>query len=354
MKLQFFLFVVQFTEFRLCSEWSECIVTEVVSYLANTNGRDTSVISLKETLKEVYAEPRIQIQSHYHGHNFHYSDDFKQIHFKCKSLFETVLSYKGKDNYDCWMTPEYQKRFTCDGNIVGEVDCIYNPTEKQNGVSTVWNWTEAYIVDTCAEIFRSCGFYGNSACAESMQKYAEQYVKDKVGMVLGTQIPWLEGGLIAYGAKSVITVEYNPINSTFEKLTALRPFDVAEKYLSQNREQNRADQVDFIYTYSSLEHDGLGRYGDPMNPYADLESIARAHCLLKPGGIFFLGFGVGPDYVVNDHRIYGKLRLSMFLPMWEPIDLINNRFHLDDNLFRANYNNQPVWVLRKKNNIGEK
>jgi hypothetical protein len=38
-----------------------------------------------------------------------------------------------------------------------------------------------------------------------------------------------------------------------------------------------------------VEHDGLGRYGDPINPFGDLESIARARCLLKHGGILFLG-----------------------------------------------------------------
>ena len=25
-------------------------------------------------------------------------------------------------------------------------------------------------------------------------------------------------------------------------------------------------------------------YGDPLNPYADIESVAKMHCLLKPRG----------------------------------------------------------------------
>ena len=41
---------------------------------------------------------------------------------------------------------------------------------------------------------------------------------------------------------------------------------------------------DFVVTYSSLEHSGLGRYGDKLNPAADLEAMAQAWCMLKPGG----------------------------------------------------------------------
>ena len=29
--------------------------------------------------------------------------------------------------------------------------------------------------------------------------------------------------------------------------------------------------VDFIVTFSSMEHSGLGRYGDPLLPFGDLE-----------------------------------------------------------------------------------
>lgn len=99
----------------------------------------------------------------------------------------------------------------------------------------------------------------------------------------------------------------------------MHPMEAARDYLAKN-----FTQVDFIFSYSSLEHDGLGRYGDPINPFADLvcfayrvpttvvdrklphlstlamqESIARAQCMLKPDGVLFLGFPVGPDQISN-------------------------------------------------------
>ena len=37
---------------------------------------------------------------------------------------------------------------------------------------------------------------------------------------------------------------------------------------------------DLIVTYSSLEHSGLGRYGDSLNPWADLITMAKAWYLI--------------------------------------------------------------------------
>lgn len=86
-----------------------------------------------------------------------------------------------------------------------------------------------------------------------------------------------------------------------------------------------------------------------MNPYGDLESIARAHCMLKPGGVFFLGLPTGgPDQMSNQHRIYGKYRVQLFLEMWELVDMTNNRIRFNDTDRAGDCNNQPVMVLRKK------
>jgi hypothetical protein len=88
-----------------------------------------------------------------------------------------------------------------------------------------------------------------------------------------------------------------------------------------------------------------------MNPFADLESIARTHCLLKPNGLFFLGIEVGPDAIIyNAHRVYGKLRMSLILQNWIPADIIgalwrvNDLSHLDATFSYS----QPIWVLKKK------
>ena len=55
---------------------------------------------------------------------------------------------------------------------------------------------------------------------------------------------------------------------------------------------------DAAFAISSLDHDGLGRYGDPINPTADVEAMQRLRCLLRDHGLLFLTVPVGPDALV--------------------------------------------------------
>ncbi len=73
-----------------------------------------------------------------------------------------------------------------------------------------------------------------------------------------------------------------------------------------------ANSFDFIASFSSIEHSGLGRYGDPSDPIGDLREMQKFHCLLKRGSVVFVGFPVGQDEIVfNLHRIYGAVRLAL-------------------------------------------
>ena len=58
----------------------------------------------------------------------------------------------------------------------------------------------------------------------------------------------------------------------------------------------------------SFDHDGLGRYGDPVCPDADLLSMQAVLKLLSPNkGTLVLSVPVSTDLVVwNLHRVYGK------------------------------------------------
>lgn len=77
-------------------------------------------------------------------------------------------------------------------------------------------------------------------------------------------------------------------------------------------------QFDVAFSISSFDHDGLGRYGDPIDANGDLRAMRVAHCLLKPGGTMFFTVPVGPDVVVyNLHRRYGRIRLGLLLHGWQ-------------------------------------
>eukprot|EP00957_Ditylum_brightwellii_P063704 4834874-Ditylum_brightwellii.AAC.1 len=61
------------------------------------------------------------------------------------------------------------------------------------------------------------------------------------------------------------------------------PKEFTEAFLN-----GRIEQFDFGMSFSSLEHDGLGRYGDVLNPIGDLMSMAKMLSVIKPGGLMFI------------------------------------------------------------------
>ncbi len=55
-----------------------------------------------------------------------------------------------------------------------------------------------------------------------------------------------------------------------------------------------------------VEHIGLGRYGDALDPDGDLKAISELRRVLAPGGNLFFVVPVGqPRLMFNAHRVYG-------------------------------------------------
>ncbi|CAI6012857.1 unnamed protein product [Closterium sp. NIES-65] len=208
--------------------------------------------------------------------------------------------------------------------------------------------------------------YGENATLSFYDALDKYPVERKSVLVIGSQTPWLEGILLAYKAGSITTVDFNRPAADYP---GLRLWNIAELDASD-------ESFDVVASYSSLEHDGLGRYGDPLNPDGDrlrmmksftpprhlshptasslaatsLCPIAAAQIrgLLKPGGLFFLGVPVGNDTLVfNAHRVYGPIRMPLLLNGWKLLDVFG--VSSLEAAYRENLNAtilQPVMVLR--------
>ncbi len=63
---------------------------------------------------------------------------------------------------------------------------------------------------------------------------------------------------------------------------------------------------DAVVSFSSIEHSGLGRYGDGLNPWGDLLTMAKIWCILKDEGKALVGFPIASrdQLVFNAHRYY--------------------------------------------------
>ena len=64
-----------------------------------------------------------------------------------------------------------------------------------------------------------------------------------------------------------------------------------------------------------IEHIGLGRYGDPLDPEGDLKALKELIRVLKPGGDLLVAVPVGRTRVqFNAHRIYDHVEFLGYTP----------------------------------------
>ena len=82
--------------------------------------------------------------------------------------------------------------------------------------------------------------------------------------------------LLELGATNVTTLEYNDINNSVKNVKIIKPSDVKRIWNKKPGQRNEEFNFDVVVTYSSIEHSGMGRYGDPLNPWGDLIASARA------------------------------------------------------------------------------
>lgn len=142
-------------------------------------------------------------------------------------------------------------------------------------------------------------------------------VKGKQVLVIGSESPWIEIMALRNGAKHVYTLEYSKINNEIEDITTLLPSEFNKMYL-----EGKLPEFDAVISYSSIEHSGLGRYGDNLNPWGDLIVMARAWCTMKPGGRALIGVPIGPGkdlLIFNTGRDYGPIMLSQVFANFKQI-----------------------------------
>jgi SAM-dependent methyltransferase len=73
--------------------------------------------------------------------------------------------------------------------------------------------------------------------------------------------------------------------------------------------ENVQPEFDLITCLSTIEHIGLARYGDLLDPWGDVKMAGNLRRLLRPRGILVLSFPTGRGCVAfNKHRVYTPFR----------------------------------------------
>lgn len=135
------------------------------------------------------------------------------------------------------------------------------------------------------------------------------YILNRKVLIIGSEYPWLEIFCAISGAKQVTTVEYRPITW---KGALNTPTEL--KILTWNDFESGIEShlhgYDIVISYSSIEHSGLGRYGDQLTPLGDLYTFMLISKCMAPHGMCNIAVPVGQDLThFNAHRIYGPKRI---------------------------------------------
>ncbi|CAK9303235.1 unnamed protein product [Gordionus sp. m RMFG-2023] len=178
---------------------------------------------------------------------------------------------------------------------------------------------------------------------------------------------WIESILIGRNVRHVVSLKRvkMPVTSLEPKLSVMNASQLAKSIIDSSftKDEIRNDATvkrieinefpnnkkisqgyfDFTFSHSFMEHEGLGSFGERLNPFGDLEAMAQAWCLTRPGGLMFLSLptALGKSYIIwNSLRVFGPDRVRQMIANWDLEDIL-----------RASKEDSPysnvLYVLRK-------
>jgi len=151
--------------------------------------------------------------------------------------------------------------------------------------------------------------------------------------VMGSVYPWYEAICLAHSARPV-TIDYNSVDYRHPGITTM----TVEEFKATPQE------FDVALSISSFEHDGMGKYGEPLDPDGDLRAMNEMKDIVKPEGLLFLSVPTGGDAVVpGKRRVYGETRLPKLLHGWELLSTYGG-YRLSSDGDGVSFH-QPVFVL---------
>ncbi|VDH92930.1 Hypothetical predicted protein, partial [Mytilus galloprovincialis] len=240
------------------------------------------------------------------------------VPINCHSLFNNELIDRGHGLSIAPKTipKELKMDFTMNNRL--NVSSLYFDNTYFDKTAKITVWTEQVIQDyiSLAKDNKLEGTYGASetnALRDGL-RYAHGIINGRV-LIISAEIPWVEACVLEAGAREVVTLEYNTIFSEHPKIKTMIPDEFRKHYLKKT-----LGLFDAIVSFSSIEHYGLGRYGDGLNPWGDIIAVARGWCVTRDGGSLTLGvpYNYEKDHIkFNAGRWYGKIRYPYLTTNWK-------------------------------------
>ena len=131
-------------------------------------------------------------------------------------------------------------------------------------------------------------------------------------------------GFVAHVAsfRTIEVMDIRPLAPSHERITFLRRDLMAPG-------DDIAEITDSLSCLHAIEHFGLGRYGDPIDPEGHLKGFRTLHAMLESGGTLYLSVPIGaPGVHFNAHRVFAPGDVPAWLP--DGFDLARYDFVDDD------------------------
>lgn len=131
-------------------------------------------------------------------------------------------------------------------------------------------------------------------------------------------------GFIAHVAsyREIEAIDIRPMNKVLPNIKFLQAdlmADLPAEFIEC------CDSLSCLHT---IEHFGLGRYGDPVNFEGHLLGLENLRKILKPGGKFYFSTPIGPQRIeFNAHRVFGVDYLATLL---EQHFIVDHFSYVDD------------------------
>ena len=116
-------------------------------------------------------------------------------------------------------------------------------------------------------------------------------------------------GFVAHVAcfREIEVIDIRPPSAAIPNVT-FRQMDIT------NPDHCRLGAADSVSCLHALEHFGLGRFGDPIDPLGYQKGLDGLVNLLEPGGVLYLSVPIGRERIeFNAHRVFSMRRLLQLL-----------------------------------------
>ena len=255
-------------------------------------------------------------------------------HVTCSNLFDDIMDASREQlSAPIYLPAEFIDDFSMNGRVLLKrhsllegaplsephvFDQVY--LGKDAGMN-VWTHDNIEMMKHEAAIGTLQGVYGQETTATLFTSVRKANVRGKHVLVIGSETPWVEAICLANGARHVTTLEYGHIESQHPDVTSILPTEFNRLYHG-----GAAPQFDAVVTFSSVEHSGLGRYGDALNPWGDIITIARAWCVTTDDATLTIGvpWGTQDEIQFNAHRVYSRNRYPYLTSNWRALSFEEN------------------------------